>query len=213
MPQNEMYFHELQATLAGILKILEDENPYGAFAAMITFIHDAAESELARQLTPESLEQIACKAGCASCCVINVSTLLPEGIAIATYIRNKFAPAEIISFRQRLKDFTDRIAWVEDEERIRHDIRCIFLDASDACIIHPVRPLLCRGITSTDPLACRRALDSLAEEDEAEGVIMNLVQKFLMESVFKELAQALEKAGLDARPHELGACVLKALAD
>ena len=49
-----------------------------------------------------------------------------------------------------------------EEERIMARQPCAFLDGSGSCSIYPVRPLLCRSITSTDADACREALSMLA---------------------------------------------------
>lgn len=135
-------------------------------------------------------------------CVLTVSVLIPEAMAIADHLRRKGR----VGMLPALKDFVARIRWMEDGERAWREIFCPFLDEQGACFIHPVRPLLCRSITSTDPAACRAALNQ-TEESESSMVIMNMAQKQIVERAFLQLAKSLQEAGRDSRSVELVRCV------
>lgn len=161
-----------------------------------------AEEELQRVLEPEGKSRIACRAGCAACCSVNVSVLFPEGIAIADYIRENLAGEGFNALRVCIGRLAESVRWLEDEERIRLRIPCAFLDEHGWCSIHPARPLLCRSLTSTEPAQCRRALDSWAYGEE-EPILINLSQKLLMDATFKGLGNALDRLGKDSRSLEL----------
>ncbi|WP_243373595.1 YkgJ family cysteine cluster protein [Geotalea sp. SG265] len=133
---------------------------------------------------------------------LTVSVLFPEAMVIARHLQ-RTGRADMLPV---LKDFVARIRWMEDGERAWRGIFCPFLDQAGACSIHPVRPLLCRSITSTDPASCRAALNQ-TEESEAPLVIMNMVQKQIVESIFIQLATSLQEAGRDSRSVELASAV------
>ncbi|KAF0219332.1 MAG: hypothetical protein FD174_2031 [Geobacteraceae bacterium] len=161
-----------------------------------------AEGELEKRLGPEETAHIACKGGCSACCTVNVAVLVPEAIAIAEFVRKTFSGRELTEIRAKVEWLADRVRWVDDDERIRLRINCAFLDERGWCAIHPVRPLLCRALTSTDPELCRRALASCAY-DEEEPILQNLAHKLLMEGAFREIGKGVERLGMDYRSMEL----------
>lgn len=170
----------------------------------------AAERDLA--CFGDALERtlIACGPGCGACCVLNVAVLIPEAVAISWFLRRRYPAEELDRLRHRLQDLLIRTRWLDDEERLFVRVPCAFLDSLGRCMIYPVRPILCRSITSTDPQACQDAV-VMAPLDGAPCVEMNLFQKQLFETVYAELAGALEDLGLDHRPRRLSAAVLALL--
>lgn len=170
-----------------------------------------AEETVEAALTPGDRRLIACRAGCSTCCAVNVAVLLPEAMAIAEYLTGSFPPAGLPRLKAGLGQTAQKVRWMEDDERRRLRIACPLLDARGYCAIHPVRPLLCRSITSTDPMHCREAMD--ADPDEPAPVVMNLVQKYLFEAAFRTLAESLERLGLESRSFELSRAVWHCLAD
>lgn len=172
----------------------------------------ATERDLTRFGDSAERAQVACGPGCGACCVLNVVVLFPEAITIAWFLRRRFSDQQLDSLRARLKDLLTRTRWLDDEERLFVRVPCAFLDAKGRCMIHSVRPLLCRSITSTDPEVCYDAV-AMAPLDGAPCVEMNLFQKQLIDTVYTELAGALEELGLDHRPRRLSAAVLALLAE
>ncbi len=170
----------------------------------------AAEKDLAN--FGDALERtlIACGPGCAACCVLNVAVLIPEGVAISWFLKRRYAEDELDRLRHRLQDLLTRTRWLDDEERLFVRAPCAFLDALGRCMIYPVRPILCRSITSADPQTCQDAV-AMAPLNGAPCVEMNLFQKQLFETVYAELAAALEDLGLDHRPRRLSEAVLTLL--
>lgn len=157
-----------------------------------------AEETLAGNLDPSDHERIACRAGCGTCCVVNVSVLLPEAVAIAAHVQREFSGEEFTRTKGRIEELYAGSRWLDDEERLFLRRPCAFLDDGGSCAIYPVRPLLCRSVTSTDPEDCLQAI-ALPALGESIPVLMNLFQKALMDATFEGFGSALEEAGLDSR--------------
>lgn len=155
---------------------------------------------------------IACAPGCMTCCTVNVSVLAPEAWTIAHWLQKRHSDAEMEKLAERLTASARTIRWLDDADRIRGGVTCPFLDDRGWCSIHPVRPLMCRSVTSTDPELCRRALDSRTSDEEVP-LVCDLFQKFLMEQTYRALATALEWRGLDGDGRELVGAVSRFLSE
>lgn len=168
--------------------------------AALQRVIDEAEQKLT---TAEEFDDslIDCRAGCGSCCVVNVSVLLPEGLAIAAYL-GRLSSGERSGVIERLDELWRSVRGLSDEERISLRQSCAFLDDAGNCRIYTVRPLLCRSITSTSAENCREAL----VDDPFFGsspVLMNLYQRQLYEAVYVGVGEGLQRAGLDGRSVKL----------
>jgi Fe-S-cluster containining protein len=172
-------------------------------------VQELAERELARH--HQHGELVACGPGCSHCCVLNVAVLTPEAAAVADYLQRKLDAPELDRMRQRIDRLYSDIRWCSDDERITRMRSCAFVDGSGRCGIYPVRPLLCRALTSTDPETCRQAV-LLHVIDESPPILLNLFQANLFRQSFVALAKALAAAGLDDRSRELTGAV-KSLLD
>lgn len=167
---------------------------------------DQVENELSIGLSASDRDMIACSAGCGGCCRVNVATLSPEAHNIAAYLRCTRSSCELEGLREQMRRMLVVISGLDDDERIATNQPCVFLDEEQNCSIYPVRPLLCRSITSTCAEACRTALCSSMFEESAT-VVMNMFQKDLMDTAFNTLAQLCEESGEDSRSRELTAAV------
>lgn len=172
----------------------------------------ATERDLVRFRDAEQPNRVACGPGCGACCILNVSVLLPEAITIARYLKRHFSAEERKPLIDRLADLNRKTKWVDDEERLFMHEPCAFLDEQGSCMIHAVRPLLCRSITSTDPASCRESI-AMAPLDGAPVIEMDLFHKKVFDTVYCELSNALEELGLDHRPRRLSASVLALMTD
>lgn len=159
-------------------------------------VTDQAERILAESQEADT-SLIACRAGCKSCCVVNVSVLFPEGLAISDYLQS-LLPMKQARITERLDELWRAVRGLTDEERISLRQSCAFLDDAGHCCIYPVRPLLCRSITSTSAESCRQALTDHFFDEESP-VLMNLFQQQLFENVYLGVAEGLEGTGLDGR--------------
>ncbi len=166
----------------------------------------AADAETFLQGQPENNRQlIDCGPGCGSCCIVNVAILFPEGLAIVRYLGGlKKASRQQIG--DKLEELWRAVRGLDDEERMFLRRSCAFLDEQGSCQIYPVRPLLCRSISSTDADSCRQALvDQVFGMESA--VLMHLFQQQLYETLFAGIGRGLEKAGLDGRSWPLSGLV------
>ena len=172
----------------------------------------ATERDLARFHPSQEPTRVACGPGCGACCLLNVSVLLPEAITITWFLQRRLSVAEKESLAERLAELCRNTRWLNDEERIFVREPCAFLDEHASCMIHAVRPLLCRSITSTDPVSCRDGI-AMAPLEGAPVIKMDLFHKRLFDTVYCELAKALEELGLDHRPRRLSDAILALLAE
>lgn len=167
----------------------------------------AAESEA----NAAGEQPVACRAGCPCCCVLNVTVLLPEAAAIAAWLDERLSPPERALLISRLERQRRLVRWMEDGERIRTQIHCPFLDRTGSCSVYPVRPLVCRGVTSLDRDLCRETLDPTAEE-VGGAVPADMARRMVMDAAFCALGRALQESGAPSRGIELSAGVWALLA-
>ena len=198
----ETYQAQLEQQLAPQLAAADD----AALVAVVTDLVAQLQQRLDACLDVEDYRRIACAPGCGACCVVNVTVLRPEALAIAAWLRANRDSAALAELRRRMDAFIIAISGLDDDERIAIRRDCVFLDAGGSCSIYPVRPLLCRSITSTDADACRDAL-VLPALGEHPMVMMNLVQKKLYDSAFRALGNVLQRYGWPGKGHELTAAV------
>jgi Fe-S-cluster containining protein len=149
---------------------------------------------------------IDCRAGCDHCCIVNVSVLQPEASSIADYLFNNQVAEELLDTYQYLHKLEKETACLDDEERIMTRSKCAFLNQAGSCSIYPVRPLLCRAVTSTDATACKDALSMIAL-GENRSIVSNLLQREIFETAFSSFGQILEEHKKDHRSHRLTAAV------
>jgi len=148
-----------------------------------------------------------CTAGCPHCCVLNVAILLPEGVVIADWLQKRLSSSELGALRERLALHRARTRWVDDEERITKHVTCPMLDTAGDCTIHPVRPMVCRAVTSLDRNSCLEAFSPVIT-DEARLVLADLLRQAVFDAAFTTLAKALRFYGLDDRSIDLGGGVM-----
>lgn len=188
---------------------LAEARTLAALAAVAARAAETAEGWLAANQDPEERRRIACGPGCGTCCVLNVAVLFPEAAAVVLYLRERLAPAFLPPLLSRLDDLCREVRGLGGESPVLFR-PCAFLDASGSCIVHPVRPLLCRAVTSTDPESCREAVvgDVFGE---TRPVLMNLLQKGVMEEAFRTFGELAEESGRDGRGLQLPMAVRRLL--
>ena len=93
-----------------------DLSEYDAVVAKV----DAAVSKAS------ATAELACRAGCDSCCVAGLSVLPVEAAALERHLAERGARGEPLAFTARGKG------------------HCVFLDVSGRCSVYAARPMLCR---------------------------------------------------------------------
>lgn len=175
----------------------------GAILEQLSRQADDVELLLADQ--PDDRSLIACGPGCGSCCVVNVATLVPEGLSIVHYLRQQ-EDQLVESVALRLEKLWRQIRGLDDEERLVARRACAFLDERGCCSIYPVRPLLCRGFNSTSAQACRDALSGQVLGEEP-AVVCYQFQQEIYRSLFTGVAGGLEQGGLEGRSYQLAGLI------
>ena len=148
----------------------------------------------------------ACQEGCAWCCYTPVGTAAPEVLRIVAYLRETLAPEQWHSLCERVR------AGMQQRQllglaRVRLSALPCPLLLDDRCSAYPVRPLTCRGYTSSDAHSCKLALDPKS------GVTVPIYwpQQRLAAFVLDGLRVGLENSLLDGELLELTAALRIAL--
>jgi Fe-S-cluster containining protein len=184
-----------------------------ALVPVLTGAHDAGNLIRMVNVCAAAAEEVcegrpmACAAGCPHCCVLNAAILLPEGMIVSDWLRQRLLPVELDEVRERLAVHRVRVRWMDDEERIAKRVACPLLDSTGSCTIHPVRPLVCRAAASLDSEDCRHAFRP-AVTDEPRQVPADLLRQAAYDEAFRVLARTMGDHGLDNRSIELSSGIL-----
>ena len=145
------------------------------------------------------LPPLACGKGCPSCCSLRVTATAPEIFLLADYVgRIDAAPSGPAIGLPRRIDHADRATrGLGEAERMALRKPCPFI-VRGVCIVHPVRPLACRGHASFDRQSCVRA--ALGRDVE---VPLSEPHRALRALVQAALQSALRSAGLSWGLYEL----------
>ncbi|MGJ5180966.1 YkgJ family cysteine cluster protein [Bradyrhizobium oligotrophicum] len=154
------------------------------------------------------LPALACTKGCPACCALRVTATAPEIFLLARYIRQIDAqmPATALGPLSRRVELANRATrGLGETERMALRQPCPFA-VRGACIIHPARPLACRGHASFDRRACIQAMAGRDVE-----VPISAPHVALRGLIQDALRAALAEAGLAAHLYELNQGLVLAL--
>ncbi|MGY3452672.1 YkgJ family cysteine cluster protein [Bradyrhizobium sp. USDA 4353] len=146
------------------------------------------------------LPALACEKGCPSCCALRVTATAPEIFLLARYIRHidERMPATALGLLSRRVKLANRATrGLSETERMKLRQPCPFV-VRGGCIIHPARPLACRGHASFDRRACAQAMAGRDVE-----VPISAPHVALRGLIQDALRSALAEAGLAAHLYEL----------
>jgi Fe-S-cluster containining protein len=169
---------------------------------------DAVADQAVRAALKDSPPQapLACREGCAWCCYTPVGTAAPEVLRIVAYLRDTLSPEQWESLRQRVRSGEEQRRQLGIARVRRAALPCPLL-VEDRCSAYPVRPLTCRGYTSSDAGLCERALGL-----EGGGEVpIYWAQQRLAAFVLDGLRSGLHENRLDAGLLELTAALRIAL--
>lgn len=155
----------------------------------------------------EGLPVLACHKGCPACCCIRVTATAPEIFLLATYVKRVHAsPAgAALDLPGRIAEADRAVRGLGEQQRMAAQCICPFI-MKGICIIHPVRPLACRGLASFDKNACEDAAAGRPVEvplSEPHAVMRSMVQNALQ--------SAMRAQGYAWRGYELNHALLLAL--
>lgn len=150
----------------------------------------------------EAAVPVVCREGCHWCCHLKVSVTAPEVFWIAAYLQREAPPSQLSAATERAARLAQDPRIFSSDAKAEGHIPCPLLSERGACTVHAVRPLTCRGYTSTNAEACRRMLD-----DDAEIVTMNEPLARELAAVSLGLLGGIGAAGLRGELLELTAAL------
>jgi len=173
--------------LHGMFLRLVAENAHARqlFDVLVDRACDLFESNIGPRT--HGLPPLACRKGCPSCCSLRVTATAPEIFLLADYVaRIDASPGGAAIGLTRRIALADRATrGLTEAERIARRKPCPFI-VRGVCIVHPVRPLACRGHASFDRQACVRAVAGRDVEvplSEPHMALRSLVQSALQSSL------------------------------
>jgi Fe-S-cluster containining protein len=167
-------------------------------------VTDRAVQTALKEMPPQAPP--ACREGCSWCCRTPVGAAAPEVLRIVAYLRETLSPEQWEALRQRVRSGVE-VRRLLGIDRVRRAALACPLLVEDRCSAYPVRPLTCRGYSSSDALSCERALDP------ASGVQVPIYwpQQRLAAFVLDGMRAGLAANGIDAELLELTAALQIAL--
>jgi Fe-S-cluster containining protein len=151
----------------------------------------------------------ACRRGCAYCCHILVEATVPEILAIAEYIRERFTPEQCVRLERAIDEYIRATEGMTNEERMSVSIPCPLLEAG-SCSIYEARPIVCRNWHSSDAGRCREHYEDPAS---LKVTAINGLALAAGANVVAGLRVALRSRRLDDRAIELVRGLKIALSD
>lgn len=155
----------------------------------------------------QDLPPLACQKGCPSCCILRVTATAPEIFLLADYVQRIDATPQgaALALPRRIAHAHRATGGLAEAERMALRKPCPFI-IHGVCIVHPVRPLACRGHASFDRRACARAAAGRDVEVPVSEPHLNL--RGLIQNA---LQSALRSAGLSWGLHEMNHGLVLAL--
>jgi Fe-S-cluster containining protein len=189
------------------------------FARILAESHDSARlperlAECAFELfeanigpLTQDLPALACDKGCPSCCVLRVTVTAPEIILLADYVKRIEVTAQggAIGLKRRIELADRATRGLGEAERMALRRPCPYI-VRGVCVIHPVRPLACRGHASFDRRACAQATAGRDVE-----VPLSASHRALRGLVQAALQSALQASGLAWGLYEMNHGLMLAL--
>jgi Fe-S-cluster containining protein len=192
---NQIAFMDLQATFRSILTSWSGS--VSLFEVLVDHAFDMFEANIDLQIA--DLPPLACQKGCPSCCALRVTATAPEIFLLAQYVhRIETGPAgATIGLTRRITLANRATQGLSEAERMTLRQPCPFI-IRGVCVIHPVRPLACRGHASFDRRACAQAV--AGRDVEVPVSAPHLALRGLVQDA---LRSALSGAGMASGLYEL----------
>lgn len=196
-------FRQLHAVFAGLLAARRE--PAAVIGVVAGRAFDLFEDNIDR-LT-QNLPPLACGKGCPSCCILRVTATAPEIFLLADYVRRIDATPQgaALGLPRRIAHADRATRGLAEAERLALRKACPFI-IHGACIVHPVRPLACRGHASFDRKACAGAVAGRDVEVPVSAPHLDL--RALIQNA---LQSALRSAGVAWGLYEMNRALMLAL--
>lgn len=149
----------------------------------------------------------ACEAGCVWCCYQRVTATPAEVLRIVDYLHETLMPDEVQTLHERIRTVDAITRGLTPQERLRLRLGCPLL-VEGRCAAYHVRPLTCRGYTSSDAAVCQHKLDHPEQHVRVEA---DPVRYLFCQGVLNGLNDGLAASGLESGMLELNAALHIAL--
>jgi hypothetical protein len=121
---------------------------------------ELADRALAEALAREPpVPPLACQEGCDWCCHKVVGVAVPEVLRIVAYLREHLADQAFREVIDRAEAHAEKRRALAEDQWAAERLPCPLL-VDRRCIAYPVRPLTCRGYTSSNARRCENATKS-----------------------------------------------------
>ena len=147
---------------------------------------------------------IACKAGCASCCTQKVPVTPLEALVIAKHLQSQF-PISLPKIKNNIRHNAEKYKNLKPNH-LGTKISCALLDNKGYCIAHAKRPARCQGYLSSSSAKCRDYHFNSGEFPPIDGF-----SSAWSKGVHSALAHIFTQHNLDCNYYELHSAVLCAL--
>lgn len=163
-----------------------------------------------RLAAADDAPSLACKAGCFWCCYFTVEARPVEVLRIVEFMHAALSEADRERIAEEVRTNSAVLAGLDEETRMRHNLKCPFLVAGRCCIYF-ARPQTCRNYHATDAAGCQRAYEE-PENDDIDPQFAPLTYQSGRSHV-DAFSMALRQAGYDMAAYELNAALAIALAN
>lgn len=159
------------------------------------------------EIQGEGLPDLACHKGCPSCCNLRITATAPEIFLLARYLKtiHQTPTGAQLDLPGRVAEADRATRGLGDQDRLGLRRLCPLI-LRGVCIIHPVRPLACRGHASFDKRACA----AVAAGRDAE-VPISAPHAMVRSLVQNAMQAALRHAGYAWTSYELNEALCLAL--
>lgn len=197
-----------ERTVLGMERRLEDVRRVPQMMSALAWGMKELDRALAE--TPADVRaQIACRAGCGSCCSVPVDVQAHEVFFAAQHIQLNFPPEDLEIVLERLAAHRQGFAALPPGVRELTRQPCALLE-NGSCTIYEGRPEICRAHHASDVTVCE-AYEHDADVDHTKVYIPALRAR--MFAVMLGMDEALEGAGFDDRAYDFGSALHEALTD
>ena len=166
-------------------------------------VDEATASELDRLLSDENIVPT-CTVGCSHCCRYHILTNSAEAHTLAQYVKRELSVDQRNDLRVRTQQWHEwdnsrpgryQSANIDKETDLSNYEHCCPLLVDGACIVYPVRPVVCRThYSSSPPQSCYAAIDPKSTQDSPK-VLTSVVTASNAASM--AIRDRIESEGLD----------------
>ena len=156
------------------------------------------------------INNIACCKGCWYCCAQMVAATIPEVLRLANHIRESWTDDQRARLAERMAEYmTATGPYHEGTTKAKPRFICPLLQEA-ACSVWEVRPIVCRGVNSTDVALCKAKMD----DPVGDPMIPQIAGQYYTSMYSRSgMRHALRKHGLDNRLHEMIPALVIAMAN